>query len=189
MIQNLFTYPLFVDKNIKLSIDIKEECLNILNDTKISNEYKFGKTTWFNDHNIKKTNLINFKNYVLEQVKIFSDFLKLDINRSNFKISEIWISNMSQYGHHEYHSHVGAYLSGTFYVDVDLNSSNIRFFRPDYLSMKINNVIHFNDYNSKTWDIKPENGLLLMWQSSLPHSVLINESNKRISISFNIDII
>ena len=187
----MFSYPLYLESNVLLSSKIKDNCYSILKeiDTKNNDKnYKFGKTSWFDTKNLNHESLSDLKKYILEQFKIFANFLKIKRSYEDFQITQLWISELNKYGSHEYHTHSNSFISGTFYVHVDEDSSEIRFYRPDYNSINFQSANEYDKYNSLVWDIKPANGLLLMWHSSLPHAVLINESSSRVSISFNINL-
>ena len=71
-----------------------------------------------------------------------------------------------------------------------INVYNYKRGTSDYFNLIINqiNFEEYNNYNSTMWKISPKKGTLLMWQSSLLHSVDNNLSNSRIAVSFNLRI-
>ena len=83
------------------------------------------------------------------------------------------------------HRHNGSIVSGVYYVKVPKNSGNIVFTQPYILAM-YQELYEFNQYNSETWNIAPEENKCLLFPSYLEHYVESNLNKKeRISISFN----
>tara|TARA_R100001594_G_scaffold2921_1_gene11251 strand:- start:1102 stop:1650 length:549 start_codon:yes stop_codon:yes gene_type:complete len=83
------------------------------------------------------------------------------------------------------HNHENSTVSGVYYVDVYNNSGNIVFMNKNLNSFytKINN---YNEYNSSTFQLRPEKNLCVLFPSYLNHYVEPNLNKKeRISISFN----
>jgi uncharacterized protein (TIGR02466 family) len=99
--------------------------------------------------------------------------------------------------YHEPHLHPWCYLSGTYYVQLPKAESG------DYLASTPSGAINFSDprpsasqiavegdpYSRPQFSILPEPGTMLLWPSSLLHTVYPNMSpENRISVSFNIGV-
>ena len=87
---------------------------------------------------------------------------------------------MYKNGSHGMHIHPGnCQLSGTFYVHVEPNSSDIVLCRHECLGDPMNNIQfeEYDNYNSNEWYVPVEKGKLLIWKSDLPHYVISNDSN------------
>lgn len=100
-------------------------------------------------------------------------------------ITQCW-SNITRKGerHHE-HTHPNSIVSGVFYFQNNSKLPPIQFRRNDYHQISLDIGKH-NNFNSATFLLPAESGELLLFPSTLTHSVLSNESDEdRISIAFN----
>ena len=99
---------------------------------------------------------------------------------------------MNKNGLHEFHNHgKNSHLCGNFFINCDEKSSFLIFQKPDlnndiFIDLNYNT---FDSSNSLEWKIKPEIGKIILWKSNLIHGVRLNESNNRISISFNVSLV
>ncbi len=106
--------------------------------------------------------------------------------------------NINRFGdYHSPHNHPWCYLSGTYYVQVPepdaeqggnhaLNSGCISFYDPRSASKDLD-FLPSGSPAARVYTIRPVPGALLMWPSSVYHSVHPNLSTtKRYSISFNV---
>jgi uncharacterized protein (TIGR02466 family) len=103
----------------------------------------------------------------------------------SFYITQSWITWTYPGGRHFSHIHTNSVVSGVLYIDVDPTSDNIVFsksgegvfdFRPK----------NFNPFNSDNWHIPVENNKIILFPSSLKHSVNpTSNPNTRISLGFN----
>jgi len=101
------------------------------------------------------------------------------------KLLDLWYNVNGLGSFNRPHAHSGSVVSGVYYVSIPKNSGSIVF-----LNKNIDNyyrlIDSYNQYNSSTWTIKPENNLCVLFPSYLKHYVEPNLNRKeRISISFN----
>ena len=190
----LFSNYLHISYEKNLSdylLPISKEILNEIPETK---EYVNGKTTYF----LKKypnqytQNLQPFYDFIFKNSMEYLKVMEVNTNEYNVRLNSLWFSEMHKNGSHELHSHgTQDDISGNFYIHLEEGSSNIKFYRHDFLYNNFVNikVEKYNSHNSIVWNIPPEKGMLLMWQSNIPHSVEQNNSNSRITLSFNMSII
>lgn len=100
-------------------------------------------------------------------------------------ITQCW-SNITRQGerHHE-HSHPNSIISGVFYFQNNSKLPPIQFRRPNVRELSMD-ILKHNNFNSATYLLPAESGELLLFPSTLQHSVLDNKSDEdRISIAFN----
>jgi uncharacterized protein (TIGR02466 family) len=146
-----------------------------------------GNKTSIDKNILKNEELTDFKNFILEGVN--SCFHKIYQPKSNLElyITQSWVNYTKTGEHHHLHSHSNSFLSGVFYINTSTNDK-ILFSKPqlyvETFSIKTEN---HNLWNSGTWWIPAEKNSLLIFPSSLHHSVTeIEEKNHtRISLSFN----
>jgi len=105
----------------------------------------------------------------------------------DLRLNNVWVNLNDPGNSNREHIHPWSTFSGTFYVQTDENTGNIRF------TNKWSPAPHYG-FNPKNSDIfyefvtyKPKDGMLIFFPAWLNHYVLPNESNMtRISISFNV---
>jgi len=106
-------------------------------------------------------------------------------------ITNMWFNfNESRSHINVEHVHDGVF-SGVFYLQCPVHSGQLVIKNPgiNLLWKGLGLRSRSNIYNKIEENIEPFDGMLLIWPSYLPHSVLPNKHDEvRISISFNIDI-
>ena len=187
----IFSTYIHQNNNEVMADNLYEDSLNILDKVKEDNKrYENGKTTFY--HEKQEINLevrwCHLKDYILTEAHKYLRFLKS--NDYKLKIHQIWLSEMNKGGNHPLHVHVGSILSGTFYIHVPENSGQIEFQRHEWMSDPFERIkfTEYNEYNADIWKFEPKKGDLYIWKSDLPHLVEKNNSDSRISVSFNIGI-
>jgi uncharacterized protein (TIGR02466 family) len=173
---------------------------------KLNNEKKFKKKLNLIYKKTKGRKLTNVGGYQSEDLSIedfdflpftqaitneANQFLKEYQSSSSLKLSNFWLNVNGFKDYNSLHTHPNSIFSGVYYISVPKNSGQIHFdngnkFLIDWAWCRL----QYNNYdsiNSTVYKITPENNLLLIFPSWLPHSVLpnLNKKEKRISISFN----
>mgnify|MGYP005620664145 CR=1 FL=1 len=129
-----------------------------------------------------------FSKFINDSYETLVKVIHWDLS-SDHIIPQCWISKTEKDGFQSRHSHANSWVSGTYYLDFPENSSPIRMW--DSVSdmsapfLQVNAVEH-NPFNAFYQDLMPREGTLFLWQSNLLHETLPNNSDSRISISFNI---
>lgn len=104
------------------------------------------------------------------------------------KFGNIWFNLNSPGSYNQIHNHMGAILSGVYYVDVpDSESGDIEFHRNDEADYYLRQILKPGHHFSSIKLIYPaKTNTLYIFPAWLKHSVQGNKSDKdRISISFN----
>ena len=141
----------------------------------------------------------NFKSqdtYLLEieELKSIKDFLYESLNKYTKNISQsdqrlvitqCWTNKNPPGSKHHEHVHPNSILSGVFYLKQDKTLPPIQFAKTIQHAMKLNPK-KYNNLNSETFLLPCVAGELLLFPSSLKHSVPTNMGKEaRISLSFN----
>jgi len=149
----------------------------------------------------KKSNFGGYQSNDLNKDEIFLNSLinHIEINsnkimKNHFKINDkiflknIWFNINKYKDFNVQHTHPFSKISGVFYVKTPENSGNIVFINKTKIDNYLDNFIfEYNQHNSSTWSIKPEENELYFFPSWLNHFVEPNLSKKeRISFSFNL---
>lgn len=98
--------------------------------------------------------------------------------------------NISKFDHcHKTHDHPGSFLSVVYYVKASRNQGNLVFQNPNRLLgwfQQPSKIKSYNYYNSLSWTVLCETGLLVIFPAWLQHEVTKNLTQEdRISIVFN----
>jgi uncharacterized protein (TIGR02466 family) len=167
------------DSNSNLTVD---ELDFIKNQEFMENQ---GNTTSVDNYifnNTKLSRILDFCNKSLFEYVNSIYYIKDEIKPY---ITQSWANYTNIGGFHHRHTHSNSIISGVFYVQVNDNVDNICFMKSGYDQIKLP-VKNWNIYNSKSWCIPIKTGQLILFPSSLEHSVPKIEIDKtRISISFN----
>ena len=122
---------------------------------------------------------------------VFNDLVKsIHIASKTFEIKpgpkkinlQMWV-NVNDKGHwNNLHDHVGAEISGIYYVKVPKDSGHISFRDPRAIT-----ISEQSGENPKWVNIEPNQGVLMLFPGYLEHMVKPNQSDEsRISIAFNL---
>jgi len=143
---------------------------------------------------INDSNLKLFLDYVYNQCDNFLKFQRIDYKRYTYK-PYITFNRINKDGYHKLHAHPNCIISGCFYLDIPVNSSNILFKDPrdyhKYYQLEYNLNDGQGDANCLNPDIIKEvkTGDFLMWNSWLEHEVLPNKIDlPRTTLVFNISV-
>ena len=129
-------------------------------------------------NNLNKILLTHINNY-FEKIIDTSDNITPYITQSWFNYTE------ENEFHHQY-SHYNSVISGVFYFDAIKEEDSIVFHKNnnDQISLTPKN---YNLYNSTIWGFDVEKGDLILFPSTLEHSVKKKKGkNLRISLAFNV---
>jgi uncharacterized protein (TIGR02466 family) len=138
---------------------------------------------------------IFYKNYIEGRVQNIMDKQFKISKKHLIKFANCWISINKKGNFNDIHTHPQAVFSGVFYVKCpNHNSGEINFINErkhvDYTSIESIDSEITSGYNlaSGYW-IAPEEGMMIIFPSSIPHSVGVNNTDEdRISISFNVQV-
>jgi uncharacterized protein (TIGR02466 family) len=183
--------PLFLDavyatNNLidKEYLDIlKKESLNIYKNIQNNNSYYCNIYSTINSYNLLDNNIFSI---LFESVdNEINNYIKAHGSSHKGKLTRAWLNVSSKNQFQEKHMHKDSLISGCFYIDINKNG-NIRFFRPYESMIAFNNINEYNILSNESYYIEPNNNMLLLFKSYIPHLVEQNNSdNLRISISFN----
>ena len=112
----------------------------------------------------------------------------LQIIHDGFLITGCW-ANIRPKGHGQpIHFHPNNFLSGVYYLRAPGAGGEIHFHDPrTQTSITLPRVREENEYNSRTFRLSVQEGMLILFPAWLSHSVASNASDEeRISISFNL---
>ena len=128
------------------------------------------------------------KNYLLDSCyNLFQNTLKYPCQ---FEITTSWFTRSRKGAGSRSHKHTNCFYSAVLYFGEyeEETVGQIEFSSPidSYFNYSITPT-EWNIFNSKTWSIKPQHGLLIFFPSFLPHRIKPHKSkNIRRSLAFNV---
>jgi len=139
---------------------------------------------------LRKEEFKKIKNFLGESVQKYTKGILNSDQR--LVITQCWANRNPKGSNHHEHVHPNSIISGVMYFQINEKSPPIQFSKERQDGIKLD-PIKYNNYNSETFMLPCKPGELIMFPSSLKHSVPTNQSEEeRISVSFNtfcIDII
>ena len=129
-----------------------------------------------------------FKKLKNEITKFVEDYFKLVIaTADNIKphITQSWLNYTSDKEYHHRHFHPNSFLSGVFYFDAVPEVDCIRFHKSKYQTL-MPEIDQYNNYNCEFYTFSVKSNDIIIFPSSLTHSVPTKEhNNTRVSLAFN----
>ena len=123
------------------------------------------------------------KNFLVEAVNKFTtDVLQ---SKQRLVITQCWANRNPKGSKHHEHVHPNSIISGVMYFQINEKLPPISFSKDRQEGMKLNPE-KYNHVNSESFLLPCKPGELILFPSSLKHSVPINQGEEdRISVSFN----
>ena len=182
-INGIFQTPIYFSKlNRKLT---KKELSFIKKTT--SDSYKNDGNTTSNNTYILNQKV--FKNLKTELDLIIQDYFnKVICSADNITpfITQSWLNYTETNQYHHKHAHPNSLVSGVFYINCDKQFDKIKFYNETYKTIKPA-IKKWNLWNSESWWFSIKTGDIIMFPSSLTHSVETKKGNNtRISLAFNV---
>ena len=184
---NLFSVPLAEFDYNQISEQDYQKIREILQDTTQNVSNKTSRETYVLDKHLPK-----LREFFESCIKIYVEKVILggqyDQDKLDFQITQSWINLTKPGESHHTHTHANSFISGVYYVKADPSLDNITFYN-DILSTDMIkfNIQKYNQFNSGTWLFPVGTGKLILFPSSLPHSVDPTKGQEdRISLSFNV---
>lgn len=142
-----------------------------------------------NLHELSPT-FLEFKNHLDKHVKKYIKHLEMDVNPKQIKLSSLWINIMPSHVVHTNHIHPLSVISGTYYADIPVGASALKFEDPRlaYFMATPPRLAKARQDNQWYYHFKPKVGQVVLFESWMRHEVPPNQAKKdRVSFSFNYD--
>lgn len=176
------------EEHLKIEKKLINKCF------KLKEKIKKGGKNWMskNTYNTLSTyNLVNDKdflplqNFITQSVLNYCNKLNIDVSNLNTSPHYGWFNLYKKYDYQEYHIHGDSMISTIYFLKCNDESAKT-FFKTTINEMSKIKYIEHNDFTYKDIQIVPKPGLLVIFDSSLPHSVEQHMSKEpRISLAYN----
>ena len=146
---------------------------------------------WHSENfNLKDEEVVFFINTISVKIQKAMEDMGWDLKKNKIEIPNIWSIINKRGSSNAMHIHSNSYLSAAYYVKAPEKCGDIVFYDPRQSRLvRKPKISKLNNLNGEEVNIKPTDGLLVLFPSYLYHSVNENLSNEeRIVISFNVDL-
>ena len=132
---------------------------------------------------LRQEKLKNIKNFLGESINKFTTNILQ--SKQRLVITQSWANRNPKGSKHHEHVHPNSIISGVMYFQINEKLPPIQFSKANQDGMKLD-PIKYNHVNSESFMLPCKPGELILFPSSLKHSVPINQGDEdRISMSFN----
>jgi uncharacterized protein (TIGR02466 family) len=133
---------------------------------------------------LKHKRMAKLREFVETSVAEYVKEIYAPKNEVTFRITQSWFNYTKPGQFHHKHAHPNSFISGVLYMKALRESDKIYFYNDAYrpIDFPTNN---WNLYNSKSWWFEVGTGDLMLFPSSLIHSVEPVQKEERISLAFN----
>jgi uncharacterized protein (TIGR02466 family) len=184
--------PLFATPLFETTVDVAEhtkEYIKNIEYTRFPANNGYGTPDKFL---LDKPELAELKNNIMMVCKNYI-YNILEVNPSaDFQMTNSWAVKHLKGDESGSHDHANSMLSGVLYIQTDDQSGDILFYKnkAHYNLFTPTVDITFknqNMFNTAGWAIRPKNNMLILFPSTLDHSVFPSESDQqRYAVAFNL---
>jgi len=124
------------------------------------------------------------KKQVMEELKFYTENVLR--YKHKFRMTTSWFTKTEKNEESGFHNHRNTFISCILYLNVDDKSGTLSFIDYNVNKMFQLTPIEYNNFNSETIRVKPENNMIIFFPSEMYHKVCLHESdNPRISLACN----
>ena len=138
-----------------------------------------------NTYVLDNKKLKNLKTLIEEHLKYYVfKVMKVDEDITPY-VTQSWLNINRKKDFHHFHNHPNSFISGVLYLVADKNQDSITFHNPksSYFGYDVSEYERWN-CNKQIFNV--ESGYIVLFPSTLHHTVKVKEDNKeRVSLAFN----
>lgn len=179
IITNLFPTPV---SKFSLGREFTADENNFLSG--ITYRKNIGNSASNNTYVLNNELMSELKGFVQLCVDEYFNYVYAPKEKVSLRITQSWLNISKDGEYHHKHYHPNSFVSGVLYMKAAKNLDKIYFWNEQNNTLEISTE-KFNLYNSKTWWLPVETGDLMIFPSSLTHSVATVEGEDRVSLAFN----
>ena len=132
---------------------------------------------------LKHKELALIKNFIYESLNKYTQ--QIWMTKQKLVVTQCWTNRNPPHSKHHEHVHPNGIVSGVFYFKQSKTLPPIQFSKATQDGVKLNPE-KYNQFNAETFLLPMVDGELVLFPSSLRHSVPLNHGNDtRYSMSFN----
>jgi hypothetical protein len=185
-IENFNLMPLFPTPLMIYEVEIEEkEKVFLLNQYPDNVMENTGNSTSTDKNILKRPEVRGLYEMMLSHVNDAFTRIHNPSKDCGLYITQSWLNFTIKEQYHHRHNHPNSFYSAVLYLKV-CDKDNITFYHPTYNNSYEIYSNHYGLYNCSSWEIPVKDNVLLIFPSTLPHSVpTLKHDNLRASLSFN----
>tara|TARA_R110000787_G_C13381008_1_gene441809 strand:+ start:708 stop:1322 length:615 start_codon:yes stop_codon:yes gene_type:complete len=181
-IAGIFPTPVYLSK---LNRKFTKKELSLINKCKVDSHNNVGNVGSNENYILNHDIFNNLKKEIDLKVKDYFKKVICITDEVTPYITQSWLNFTETNQFHHKHEHPNSLVSGVLYINCDKEFDKIKFFNNEYKIIKPE-VKEWNLWNSESWWFPVKTGDLILFPSSLTHTVEAKEgTNTRISLAFN----
>jgi len=179
----LFPTPVYTTK---LNRDLTNKETNFIEKCKLNTIKNEGNITSKDSYVLDSKIFLNLKKDLNKIIEDYFNKVISPLNNVKPYITQSWLNYTEKTQYHHTHEHPNSLVSGVFYINANKDNDRIKFFKKEYQQIKFE-IKEYNIYNSLSWWLPVETSQVILFPSSLTHSVEVKQgTNTRISLAFNV---
>ena len=143
-----------------------------------------GNTFSNNRYVLRHDTFANLMSFVQSSVDEYLKTIYVPKETVSLRVTQSWLNYSKPGEWHHKHAHPNSFISGVLYMKALRESDKIYFWNDAYRPIDLP-TDNWNLYNSKSWWFEVGTGDLMLFPSSLTHSVEPVQGEERISLAFN----
>lgn len=143
-----------------------------------------GNTTSNDRYVLRHDTFANLMSFVQASVDEYVKAIYAPKEAVSLRVTQSWLNYTKPGEFHHKHAHSNSFISGVLYMKALRESDKIYFYNDAYRPIDLP-TDNWNLYNSKSWWFEVGTGDLMLFPSSLTHSVEPVQGDERISLAFN----
>jgi uncharacterized protein (TIGR02466 family) len=144
-----------------------------------------GNASSSNSYILNEPEMADLKKFVTEQLNEYVKHVYKPKYPVEAFVTQSWINWTKKGEYHHKHDHPNSFVSGVFYLSADPVEDTITFWRSGYRQLYLQPKT-YDTFNSDSWRFKVKTCDIVMFPSSLSHSVSeITTDKVRVSLAFN----
>lgn len=144
-----------------------------------------GNTTSDDRYVLTHRTMASLYDFIQSSISKYLNTIYAPKNKVSLRVTQSWFNYSKPGEWHHKHAHPNSFVSGVLYMKAAKDSDKIYFYNELYQQLSIP-TDNYNVYNSPSWWLPVETGKLMIFPSSLTHSVEpVKADDTRISLAFN----
>ena len=183
-VEGIFPSPILFSK---LERNFTEDEITFCKNIETNVDQNMGNNYTSTDKKILKNRVLGpLKNDLMEVVQYYMNNIVCGDDRVEPYITQSWLNYTRKNQSHHQHTHANSFISGIIYISANKEYDKIFFHKEDDKLLKVDQTTH-NAFNSESWFCSVETGKIILFPSSLSHSVETKtDDGYRCSLSFNV---
>ena len=183
-VDGIFPTPIYYSYDIK---NFTKSELNAVEKHRQKTYGNVGNTTSNNTYVLETKPFKKLKNILIDHVNEYFKKIYVPENKDlKLYITQSWLNYTKNNQFHHLHSHQNSFISGVLYIKAHENVDSIVLEKRQPLENILIKSENYGVFNSTDWRYKIKTGMLILFPSTVPHSVKVKKDNEeRISLAFN----